>query len=63
MPKFIRLTEDTGTGKDTVFVNLDRISFARHSGNVLQIKTADGEEFHLEGPEADKALKSLRDLV
>ena len=63
MPQFIRFSEETGTGKETVFVNVDRVSFARHDGNTLQLKTADGEEFQLSGSDAEQALKILRDLV
>lgn len=65
MCKFIQLTIETGTGKDTIYVNVEQIASARFSvdDKSLKITMANGEEHVAEGEEAASALAGIRSRI
>ena len=62
MSKFIRFTEDTGMGKQVVFINLAEIAIARfdkENGQLIVILSGSEKEFRITDDDAKAALAVL----
>lgn len=62
MAYFIELTQETGTEREAIYVNVDQVAVARFSPErkTLKVTLCNGQELSASGEEAESAIAMIR---